>query len=416
MDCTALNAFMKKLITLILLVGLAILAAVSLGASPAPAQATWSVNVTSDLVTVSFPDSITFDLELTSSVPVNEVTVYYKLVGQDITSYDYPELKQGITARATYTLHTTGLDYVPPGVDIEYYYALRDGQGRVNETPHKSFTYEDPRFTWYKTRIGSLELLWHGGLQSEMAGLKPGLETALARMESLLQITPESPLRGVIYNSYQEAAAAFPHVSAALQQEQLFAGYAFPDKGVFVGVGMQHYLIAHESAHLYTGLLLGPATSLLPTWVEEGLAVYMQSPNQSYESLRAAVKGNGDLLPLKAMETLPGKAEQIRLFYAEAPVVVAYLIEKHGDERFRRFLLQFEKGATVDEALLRAYGFGVETLDKQWRGASGGRFAFDVQFWAVLLPAVLTALLIVLVTTVTLIRFIRRSRQDEDTS
>jgi hypothetical protein len=39
-----------------------------------------------------------------------------------------------------------------------------------------------------------------------------------------------------------------------------------------------------------------------------------------------------------------------------------------------------------------------------------------VQFWAVLLPSVLTALLIVLVTTVMLIRFIRRSRQDEDAS
>jgi hypothetical protein len=362
------------------------------GASPAVSDV-WQTEIVSDTTVVSFPDEIEFELVLDSRVSVQEVTVHYQVARQEVVSYAYPDWEQSGRLRARFTLPTSGSDYIPPGTEIEYYYTLYDESGRSVETPRRLFAYEDTRFTWQVMPVGQVELYWHGGAQSELALVTPILEATFERIGQVLQVHPSSPFRGLIYNSQNEAAGAFPSVSATLEREQLFAGYAFPDKGVFLGVGAKHYLIAHEVTHLYTGELLGATTSLLPTWVEEGLAVYMQTPGQTFDNLKAALQGE-DLLPLRAMQALPGQADQIRLFYSQAPAVVAYLIEVYGDEKFRDFLDQFKKGATVEEALDAAYGFGVEELDGLWRGDTDGaqeNGRIDARFWAVTLPSIILA-------------------------
>ena len=390
---------------------------VLVGAGPAVSDA-WQTEIVSDTTVVSFPDEIEFDLVLDSEVPVQEVVVHYQVARQDVASYAYPDWEQDEFLRARFTLPTSGSDYIPPGTEIEYYYTLHDGAARSVETPRRSFTYEDTRFTWHVTSIGQVELYWHGGAQSELAFITPALEAAFERIGQVLQAHPSRPFRGLIYNSQNEVARAFPPVSATLQREQLFAGYAFPEKGVFLGVGAKHYLIAHEVTHLYTGELLGSATLLLPTWVEEGLAVYMQTPGQTFDNLKAALEGE-DLLPLRAMQALPGQADQIRLFYSEAPAVVAYLVEVHGDEKFRDFLDQFRKGATVEEALDAAYGFGVEELDALWRGEAGGESQespLDARFWAVTLPSIILASVMLLAAIGYAVQLYRRARRNNDSS
>jgi hypothetical protein len=390
---------------------------VLVGAGPAVSD-TWQIEIASDATSVSFPDEIEFDLVLDSEVPVREVVVHYRVARQDVVSYAYPDWEQGDLIRARFTLPTSGSDYIPPGTEIEYYYTLRDGADRSVETPRRLFTYEDTRFTWQATSIDQVEIYWHGGAESQLALITPTLETTFERIGQVLQVQPSSPFRGLIYNSQNEAAGAFPPVSATLEREQLFAGYAFPEKGVFLGVEAKQYLIAHEVTHLYTGELLGAATLLLPTWVEEGLAVYMQIPGQTFGNLKAALEGE-DLLPLRAMQALPGQADQIRLFYSEAPAVVAYLLEVHGDEKFRDFLYQFRKGATVEEALDAAYGFGVEELDALWRGdidAAPEKIPLDTRFWAVTLPSIILTFVMLLAAIGYGIQLYRRARRNNDSS
>ena len=373
-------------------------------------EAPWSVDVISDTATVSFPSSITFAIELDSPVSVAEARLYCEVVGQDVAFYSYPELQGDRHVQATFTLYTSGQEYIPSGTQIEYWYTLYDGQGDSVQTPTQSFTYLDTRFDWRVTAVGSMDIYWYGGASTDLALLTPGLEKAFQRIEQVLQVTPSERFRGLIYNSQTDAAQAFPTVSATLQQEQLFAGYAFSDKGVFLGVDMAHYLIAHETTHLYTGLFMGSASALLPTWVEEGLAVYMQAPTNSYTGLLGSLRGQ-DLLPLQSMESLPGLADEIRLFYAEAPTVVAYLIEVHGEEKFRAFLSQFKMGAQVDEALRATYDFGVEELDVLWQGdlpEAPNKSPFDVNFWFITVPSAALALLAVAIMVLLGVRHIRK--------
>jgi len=368
----------------------------------------WSVDVVSDTTAVSFPTSITFSMELDSPVSVTDAKLYCEVVGQNDVFYAYPELQGDKHVQATYTLYTSGQEYIPSGTQVEYWYTLYDEQGDFVQTPTQSFTYLDTRFSWHVTPVDSVDIYWYGNASGQLAALMPGLETAFQHIEQVLQVTPPDRFRGLIYNSAADASQAFPTVSATLQQEQLFAGYAFEDKGVFLGVQMAHYLIAHETTHLYTGLFMGSASALLPTWVEEGLAVYMQDPSNSYTSLLDALKGQ-NLLPLRSMESLPGTSEEIRLFYAEAPAVVAYLIEVHGEEKFREFLSQFKTGALVDEALQATYGFGVDELDSLWRGnlPETPSSSSNVSFWAITVPTAALALLAVTTMVLLGIRHIR---------
>jgi len=380
---------------------------------------TWWIRVLSDSHETTFPQEVSFTLEaevVEGDAPIREVLIYYRVAGQGVTSYGYPDFEPGRRIKARFTLPTIGPDYIPPGTEIEYHYVIQDAQGTSVTTEPQSFMYQDTRYAWHATQIGPLELYWHGGSQSALAYIAPELGTALARIDSVLQVELERPLRGFIYNSQEEAAAAFPSLSATLQREHLFAGYAFPDKGLFLGVGMAHYLVVHECAHLYMGQLLGFGHSMLPAWMDEGFAVYMQAPAQSYETFASRLQGE-ELLPLRTMRVLPGQEAQIRLFYVEAPAVVAYLLENYGTEKFRAFLGEFRHGANTEEALQAAYGFGVEELDSLWRSGIEGaprKSPLDARFWAVVLPSAILILAMLITMTAHAVRYLRRTRQDDE--
>ena len=132
----------------------------------------------------------------------------------------------------------------------------------------------------------------------------------------------------------------------------MFQGFAYPERGLFVGIGLD-------------------------------------AP---------------DRMPLRHMDSVPGRISDIRYFYRKAESVVGYLLETHGDERFRAFLDQLDGGKDDDEALSEVYGFGLDGLDRRWSSPptqevpddSGGR-AVPFGYW----DSVLIALLVLVVMALT---------------
>ena len=61
-----------------------------------------------------------------------------------------------------------------------------------------------------------------------------------------------------------------------MTEAHVFRGFSFPFHGVFVGVGFQTALIAHEAAHLLLDRAVGPDALPLPAWLDEGFASYIQ--------------------------------------------------------------------------------------------------------------------------------------------
>ena len=143
-----------------------------------------------------------------------------------------------------------------------------------------------------------------------------------------------------------------------------FAGYAFPEQGVFLGNGLDRRIIVHESAHLMFRDALGHRALELPAWLNEGFATYME-PN-------ARVRSSNQLYSrtphLTAMRSLSGTPESIPLFYQKSLSVVAHLIERYGEAKFRGLLDEIAAGHTTQYALVNVYGFDEHGLDASWAG------------------------------------------------
>ena len=331
--------------------------------SALPLQAAGSdIRVLSDWQETEFPGDVVFNLAVEGEQELVEVRLYYRIAGSGAWAYSYATFQPGRRINASLNLSTDGAGYLPPGTDLEYYYSIRDATGNVHETPHAIFEHVDNRFTWKKTRAGPLTLLHHDVPQSQVAVVAREVESELRRIGQLLQINLDQPIKGVIYNRRAEALEALPFQSRTITEAHIFQGFAFPFNGVFVGVGLEPRLIVHESAHLLLHQALGSGARLVPSWLDEGLASYVE-PGSAPSSGRS-LSSLG--LPLRTMTRVPGSIPAIRTFYQKSESVVAYLIEEYGDDSFRQFLAEVRQRRTTDDALVRTYGFDVDGLERRW--------------------------------------------------
>ena len=328
----------------------------------------WDIRVASDRVEVNFPREIVFHLGAEADREIVEVRLNYRNARGGISAYTYPAFNPARSINATVRLPTGGAQYLAPGSRVEYYYSIVDSAGNRHQTSPKVVEYLDNRFQWEETQAGPVTLLHHDLPQRQVDGAARNLEADLKRASDLLQPPAGHRMRGFVYNDLDEAEAAFPHLSEALTERQVFHGYAFPATGVFLAVGLEPGLLAHEAGHLLLGQTVG-ASSVVPRWLDEGFASYVEPDSRPYSG-RSLNPHSPSLL---WMSTLSGTPRDIFIFYEKSVSVVAYLIETHGAPSFRRFIRELAQGRNTDEALLQVYGFDIAGLDARWADSSQGR-------------------------------------------
>ena len=313
---------------------------------------------------VNFPDGVYLALTAESDTDIVEVRVYFRAAGSRQWGYAYADFQPGSPVTATRSIPVSEAAYLAPGVDVEYYYRIRDAHGAVLKTERSTVEYLDDRFDWRRVNIGPLELVYHDIRTDLVAAAARALNRDLQRVMDLLQHEPRDGFKGVIYNSYADANAVFPVQSQTTTDHGTFAGYAFPEQGVFVGQGLDRRIIVHESTHLLFREALGDKALDVPAWLNEGLATYSE-PNVR---IRSSKDLHGRTPPLRGMNRVSGTPGTIPLFYQKSVSVVAYLIEEHGVENFRGMLDELKKGRVIEDALLNVYGFDVDGLDRRWAG------------------------------------------------
>ena len=329
------------------------------------------VTVVKDRWVVRFPGLIAFDLTAQSQQRIVEVRLRYRTVGNRVWSYAYPAFESGQRVTATFNLSAVGGDFLPLGAQLEYYYVIRDDQGGVYETPAKTLEYTDTRFQWQQAQAGPLILMYHDIPRSKVAEVTGQVEVELRRLASMLRLDTSRPIKGIIYNERSAAIGAFPHQSRTITDQHVFEGFAFPERGLFVGLGMSPRLIVHESAHVMLHQTLRGGVARMPAWLDEGFASYMEPGANPYSGQSLSAMS----VPLTSMTAVHGTPRDIRDFYLKAESVVAYLIEEHGEDRFRSLLDRLREGGAVDEGLRLTYGFDVAGLEELWSADSRGRRA-----------------------------------------
>jgi hypothetical protein len=154
---------------------------------------------------------------------------------------------------------------------------------------------------------------------------------------------------------------------------------AFPEHNVvIIGISQRDLAwgrstIAHELTHVLVGHLTFSCLGDVPTWLNEGLAVYSEGglDSASESQLNEAIQSD-QLLTVRSLSggfsEVPSKAY---LSYSQSYSLVKFLIETYGQDKMNSLLITLRDGTTIDNALLKVYGFDVEGLEDAWRGAIG---------------------------------------------
>jgi hypothetical protein len=127
--------------------------------------------------------------------------------------------------------------------------------------------------------------------------------------------------------------------------------------------------LPHEITHLIVGeAVFGPFGDI-PTWLNEGLAMYSEGllPDYMQLALDAAVRGNSLISIHSLAGSFPADSGGANLAYAESRSLVGYLIDTYGWEKMRNLLAVFKDGATYDKGLQAVYQLDEDALDTQWR-------------------------------------------------
>jgi len=321
-----------------------------------------------------FPEGILFRVSARSHRDIVRVTVRFRVAGEEVTRYDHAQVEPAPQVEVAHRVRTDTADrYIPPGVRITWWVEVEDAGGAVARTEPRAFDLLDPARTWKRLERDGLTLFYYGPVESRAATVMEAMVQAVRRMAPLLGLEPdlEEPIRVVMFNNYPDALRALPPTSPTLRSTLVTEGLAFSDLGVILLLGddpQVRGVIAHEVTHILVHRATREAVLPIPAWLNEGLAEYGNvEPTGTYDAyLQEGIRRNR-LFPLTALNTLPGRPEDVILAYGQARSVVRYLIEVYGPERMTALIRALNGGQDIDSALRTVYGFDRRELDRRWR-------------------------------------------------
>ncbi len=347
-------------------------------ALPAVAAAQGTIRVTNQKIDTVFRDHITFNITVDGDNKISAARLFYNVAGQIATARGDAKFDPATHVEASFTIDQTK-DYMPPGTELQYWWQITDETGQSLKTDKQTLSYMDDRHPWQKLSNDRLTLYWYDGGQSLGQSLFDQANKTLDAIEKDTGVTVKLPIKIFIYGNYNDL-----HDAIAVGSQEWTGGQAFTDQGsVVIGVSpdnLDYGLIAtpHELTHLVIHQATKNPFGDIPTWLDEGLAVYfsgeLDASGMGYDDrgrVAEAAKA-GQLMTLQTLSSsFPADPNQVTLAYAESGVVVEFIIKHYGKDAMFKLLDTFHQGSTYDDALKQAFGVDMHGLDNAWRQSLG---------------------------------------------
>jgi hypothetical protein len=343
-----------------------------------PALLVWAqdgVDIRSQEAQNDFPNGIIFKLDFESEEPIKEVRFRYAIAPDGSQAYAVPECNGVTSVQCTFELKSTVGNFLIPGVEITYFWQIRDQAGNTVETDPGRCMYEDDRFQWKSVSEGNLTVWFYAGPESDVRDLLSIGRETLDRMGSLLGTEVDFPVKVFLYDSTED------------MQPVLLAGQLSPETGVITlgevvvsdtavaaNDALAPDIIRHELSHIVMRSAVKGPFSNLPAWLEEGVAVYGQSQPlaEMTSALEAAIKSDRVFSIRSLSSASVGESSgNVSLFYGQSYSIVRFLIDEYGEEKFRDLMATFQEGNRTDDALMQVYGFDQDGLENAWRQSVG---------------------------------------------
>ncbi len=346
-----------------------------------PAQADNVITVSSNNFVSKFPQNLLFQMEASSSAKITQVSLLIQ-IGSCVTNKYNPTFSADTKVQAAYTWDLR-LNYLPPGVNGQYYWTIQDSAGNQLTTPKQSFRVDDPAHTWQKLSNDKLALFWYSGGQDFGQSLyNRGLQ-AINFLQQDIGVTLDQQVQIFIYASHEDLMQ-----SLASGAQEWTGGQDFPDYSVVLigvdpssldwGLGATAHELTHQVVHhaIQNGCSTLGSLSL-PPLMDEGLAVYNENPGnadpQFVGPLRRAVQNN-TLIPLRSLTSqFPADPNAANLSYGESWSFVDFLIRHYGKAKMGDWLKAVKAGGTIDDLFQQVYGRNLDLLENEWRQDIGAQ-------------------------------------------
>lgn len=340
------------------------------------ASAAGAAGVTRNRASLDFPNTITFQATIESGSTINSVVLEYgtrQLTCGEVIAKAFPDFTPGTTVQAEWTWDMRQSGSLPPGASVWWRWRYVDETGQSTVSSEQTVTWLDTDHSWKSITQGDLTLHWYSGPEAFGQDLLDSATDGLARLQTDTGLEPDQPIDLYIY------ANTFDMREAILYEPGWTGGLAFPEHNIVI-IGISQSDLSwgrraevHELTHVLVGHFTFSCLGGVPTWLNEGLAVYSEGEleTSSRSQLNAAIQ-NDTLLSVRSLSTgfseVPDKAY---LSYSESYSLVEFLIETYGQDRMNSLLTALRDGASIDEALSSVYGFNIEGLEDEWRKAIG---------------------------------------------
>jgi hypothetical protein len=349
---------------------------VLLAALVGPVHAQSGIQVVKDQPTLQFPNTLTFQAEFTSGAKITSVVLDYGVDQQTcgkVIAEGYPDVTSGTDVSVSWTWDMRESGSEPPGATIWWYWVVQDESGVTFTSPQKTLLWLDSVHPWQTISGGNINLHYYSGGSSFGQTLHDAAAQALVRLANDVGLQPDQPIDIYIYASTQDMQ------DAILYEPSWTGGEAFPDYNIVI-IGITPSDLdwgkateAHELTHVLVGHLTFSCLSFIPTWLNEGLAMYGEGGLQPDQQAVFNQAVASDSLPsLRSLGgEFSGEADEANLAYGVSYSVVDFLILKDGQAKMISLLDQLRDGATADQALSAVYGFNTDGLDAVWRASIG---------------------------------------------
>lgn len=343
-----------------------------------PAFASHQKEIIKDQAIINFPISITFSTKINSTENITSIVLEYgtdQLTCGEVIAKAFPQFNPGTSVNAEWTWEMRQSGSLPPGATIWWRWRYIDGSGRESVSNQQSIIWLDSTHNWKTTSTDKLNLHWYSGDQKFANDLLTTATNGLEINKTKSGLTAESPIDMYIYANTNDMK------DAILYEPSWTGGQAFPDHDIVILGISQNELdwgrdaIVHELTHVLVGHLTFSCLGGVPTWLNEGLAVYSEGEldSSSQQQLDNAISDN-TLLSVRSLSAgFSEVSSKAYLSYSQSFSIVKYLIETHGQDKMNSLLLSLRDGRSIDESLRQAYGFNVEGLEDAWRSSIGAQ-------------------------------------------
>lgn len=361
--------------SLTLLLAVLLLLAVPLSATAQVITPAEAIEILATSHTPDFPRQVGFALKARGAADIVKATLRFKQVGQATVTTSRLKFAPSRAVELHYDWDLQR-HYVPPGVEIEYYWLLEDAEGRTARTPAETFLVEDKRFAWRSVADGPVRVYWYEGDEPFARELLAAGRRALDQLAADAGVTADTPVKVFVYASQRDLLSAL-RPSA----QEWTGGQAFTEQSIVVvavepsdaGLSWGRRVLPHEISHVVVHRMTKNPYGDLPSWLDEGLAMYAEGELEASYRRRLAEAIDGDrLISVRSLAAnFPSDPEVALLSYAQSHSLVSFIIDEYGADRLAKLLSVFKEGSTYDDALQAALGVDTAGLEAAWRASVG---------------------------------------------